>query len=126
MSRTFRRKNYEDTQGNSSDRCGRKTAGYYTQDDWGKVYREDDTSWWYVYNYTYREPTERERDEEFWRIHGDTNCSWYWNNPSPWVRQYCQKQQRQKARQELSKFYKDTEYEPIIEERRNMSWWYWL
>lgn len=122
MSRTYRRKNYEDTQGTSWDRKGRKINGYYTEYDYKSYWEDGEYYWWYEY----RPMTEEEIKWQFLRDHGETNSHWAHNNPGPWVRQHCQKQQRQKARQELSKFYKDTDYEPIIEDRRNLSWWYWL
>lgn len=126
MSRTYRRKNYEDTQGSSWARHGRKTNGYYTYEDYISYWREFDDGYSYRRYYEYRPMTKDEIKWQWLLDHGETNSSWARNNPTPWIRQYCQKQQRQKARQELCKFFKDEEYEPIIEDRRNTSWWYWL
>lgn len=127
MSRTFRRKNYEDTQGTSWDRQGRKTNGYYTEYERSLVRRETDEGYYWIWTeYTYRPMT---KDEIKWRYlhdHGETNSHWARNNPGPWVRQLCQKVQRQQARRELHKYRNNPDYEPIIESRRNKEWWYWL
>ena len=70
--------------------------------------------------------TKDELKWQFLRDHGETRSNWSRDNPGVWLRRNLQKRQRQKARQEISKFLKHEEYEPIIESRRDKSWWYWL
>jgi hypothetical protein len=126
MSRTYRRKNYEDTQGTSWDRHGRKIGGYYTYYDYINYWRECADGYYRRGYSEYRPMTEDEANWQWLRDHGETNSHWRRDNPGPWLRRNLQKRQRQKARQEISKFLKHEEYEPIIESRRDKSWWYWL
>lgn len=126
MSRTIRRKNYEDTQGGSWARNGRKTAGYYTQKDLTRHWMDGGDYYYWVFDHDFRVPTDREYGEDYWKLHGDTNSHWAYDNPGAWWRRDLQKSQRQKGRQEIHKFMRNEEYEPIIESRRDKSWWYWL
>lgn len=122
MSRTYRRKNYEDTQGCSWSRKGRKINGYYTEYEYHSCWEDGEYYWWYEY----RPMTKEEAVWQWLRDHGETNSNWARDNPGVWLRRNLQKRQRQKARQEIIKFLKHEEYEPIIESRRDKSWWYWL
>ena len=122
MSKTFRRKGYECTQGRSYHRRGRKTAGFYTMKDgywWGKhsFAGEDSIA-------TFREPTRQEYYEEFWRIHGDTGGRNYWS-PGRYYRETRQTQNRSINKQELCKWWKDEDYEPMFEANPRSHLWDW-
>lgn len=122
MSKTFRRKGYEYTQGRSYHRRGRKTAGFYTMKDgywWGKhsFAGEDSIA-------TFRKPTRREYYEEFWRIHGDTGGRNYWS-PGRYYRETRQTQNRSINKQELCKWWKDEDYEPMFEANPRSHLWDW-
>lgn len=122
MSKTFRRKGYEDTQGRSYHRQGRKTAGFYTVQDghwWGKRSLVGEVS-----IATFREPTRQEYYEEYWRIHGDTGGRNYWS-PGRYYRKTRQAQNRSINKQELCKWWKDEDYEPMFEANPRSHLWDW-
>ena len=122
MSKTFRRKGYEDTKGRSYDRRGRKTAGFYTEQDghwWGRsAYRSE------INIAVFREPTRQEYYEEFWRIHGDTGGRNYWS-PGRYYREIRQTENRSINKQELCKWLKNEEYEPLFEANPRSHLWDW-
>lgn len=117
MARTFRRKNYEDTQGTSWDRQGRKIAGFYTEKDWIPGGRG------YIGFYQFREPTDREKSKKFWELHGDINTHWYWNNPGPNHKKWRNKTERQLAKLELIKFFNNEEHEVQLNPRKSRKIW---
>lgn len=123
MSRTYRRKNYEATQGTSWDRRGDKIAGYYTVCEWNYKLHESIEGYSYRQNYTYREPTEHEYGKEYWRVHGDANHSMCWNNPGKWFRNYEQNRQRQHDRRELHEFYTNPDYEVMVYDSYPLPYW---
>ena len=124
MSKTFRRKGYENTQGRSYARRGRKTAGFYTVCDgywWGRRYMNRDTG---SNMPIFREPTYVEYRKEFWRIHGDTGGRNYWS-PSRYYRETRQTENRSINKRELIKWLKNDEYEPMFEANPRSHYWDW-
>ena len=122
MSKTFRRKGYEDTKGRSYDRRGRKTAGFYTKQDgrwWGRSAHRSE-----INIAVFREPTRQEYYEEFWRIHGDTGGRNYWS-PGRYYREIRQTENRSINKQELCKWLKNEEYEPLFEANPRSHMWDW-
>ena len=122
MSKTFRRKGYEDTKGRSYDRRGRKTAGFYTKQDghwWGRSAHRSE-----INIAVFREPTRQEYYEEFWRIHGDTGGRNYWS-PGRYYRKIRQTENRSINKQELCKWLKNEEYEPLFEANPRSHLWDW-
>lgn len=110
MSRTFRRKNYENQCGKHA---GSKIAGFYTV-------------WEYVsWNlYVYREPTEQEYYDEYWRVHGESRNANAWT-PSRWFRDQRQKHLRTQCKQQIHKFMKNPEHEVICEANPRSHYWDW-
>jgi hypothetical protein len=108
MSRTFRRKNYEDTQGSSWRRKCRKVNGYYTEIDL------DYKTWlWYG-----KVPDKRELYKLFKRAHGESSTHWR-RGPSPWFRTNEQAKLRMQVKGELARFVKcPEEHEVIISYKR--------
>jgi hypothetical protein len=114
MSRTYRRKGYEDTQGTSWDRRGRKTAGYYTKTDWN----------WNTGEQIYSIPNKRDSFRLFWWAHGDHGWS-FWVAPGEY-RTLWMKRNRSFNKQELVRWLKTPEdYEPLFEHKIRGSWWEW-
>jgi hypothetical protein len=116
MSRTIRRKNYEEANNTSWDRKGRKTAGFYTEYDYArdKYGRITSENW-------YREPTK----QELWRAkrfaHSDNKPNVF--SGSKEHRRNRMKQNRMITKSELFKFFKDFDYEPMVEvEPRSCAW----
>lgn len=110
MSRTFRKKGYELE--NITDKDGTKVAGFYTMEV---------TKHGYEYNWRhglsgfqkyYRKPTRQEHNKEYYRIHGETECS------DSEFRQFvlgkATKKSRMTARKQLKLFMLDDEYEVIL------------
>ena len=127
MSKTFRRKNYEDTQGASWDRGGRKRYGYYAQHDyvcsvWNATTNEYvSEGYWY-----YREATTAEMIKEFWRVHGESRSAQEWS-PGRDYRKIRNKENRSITRHELFKFMKNPdEYEPMVEANPRDCHWDWI
>ena len=114
MSRTFRRKGYEKTQGTTWDRKGDKFAGFYTE------YDLDRTQNWLC---IYREPTKQEYYKEYWRVHGDHHRN-YWS-PSHVYREARMRQNRSINKEEIIKWIKDDEYEPLTEANPRSCLWDW-
>lgn len=118
MSRTFRRKNYEETQGRSWNRRGRKTAGYYTQWD----HNSHRSNWADV---TYRQPTREEYLKEYLRLHCESKHANYWG-PGKGYKQFRMEQNRRINKQELINWMKyPDDYEPMVEEEPRSHWWDW-
>jgi hypothetical protein len=117
MSRTYRRKNYEQAQNTSWDRYGNKVAGYYTESDgdWWKFSRE---------MRTFRVPTLQEYYHEYWRIHGESRNANYWS-PGKWYRLNRMKENRSINKQELARWIKNEEYEPLFEDNPRSCLWDW-
>lgn len=123
MSRTFRRKNYEDVRGRSWDRAGRKTAGFYTHRDCNTQRRFGCTGYFKCV-WTYRPMTKREWDKEHRRIHGESHQN-YWGPGRPY-KQYRMEENRVINKAELVKWKKyPDDYEPMFEEEPRSHWWDW-
>jgi len=124
MSKTFRRKGYEDTQRASWDRRGNKTAGYYTERDgywYGRQGIDRDTG---SNMPIFRKPTRLEYFEEYWRIHGDAGGRNYWT-PGRYYRETRQVENRSINKRELCKWLKNDEYEPLFEANPRSHLWDW-
>ena len=115
MSRTFRRKGYEKTQGSSWAHRGDKVAGYYTQSS-----REWEVNFGF---WVYREPTRQEYYSKYWRIHGDNHTNEY--TPNKWYRKFRMRQNRQINRGELYKYMTRIDYEPLTQAEPISHWWDW-
>lgn len=143
MSRTIRRKNIEDTYGNSWNRRGRKAGGFYsTYDDrkpvkvrWtkrtqyeedGMIFVECRTGWTWKYDCpVYRPMTDQERNERFWNLHGESSSANAWT-PCRWFRQNRERELRTHNKQELIKYMKNPEnYEPMVFEEPMSHYWDW-
>lgn len=121
MCRTFRRKNYEDTKGNSWSRRGRKTFGYYTESGWKEVgFKEC----WNRGNTFYRVPTQQEYYKEYYRVHGDNHRSQW--SPGKWFRKTKHAENKTLNNSELSKWMKNPDgYEPVFEANPRSNLWDW-
>lgn len=113
MSRTYRRKNIEDTLGSSWDRRGRKYAGFDTICDryWDGTF-------------SVRERTEREKFDFWYWLHGESRS----NNertPNRWYRQRRCRQGRRYSKRELQKFLRDENYEPMANDKDLPHGWDW-
>lgn len=116
MSRTFRRKNYEHEQG--ANRYYKwKVAGYYTQVDC--IWHEE--GW---FEYVYREPTEEEYYRDYWALHGESKSANSWT-PSREFRKRRMGENRMINKTELSKWFKNVDYDPIFEENPRSHYWDW-
>lgn len=116
MSRTFRRKNYERAQGDSWSRSGDKIAGYYTK----REYVRTSHGW----AWTYRAPTEHEKNKQWVRVHADHGGANEWS-PGWWYRNSRMRQNRSITRQELHRWTRDADYEPMVEEEPRSCLWDW-
>ena len=111
MSRTFRRKDYETKR---ISRPGSKVAGYYTvQEGW----------WGYGRVATFREPTRQEYFEEYWKLHGDNHRNDY--SPSRNYREIRQSENRSINKEELCKWMKNPDHDPLFEANPRSHWWDW-
>lgn len=111
MSRTFRRKGYEEA--NMSWKSGTKVAGFYTECD--VVFTKVVKGWFIYYKHAevYRKPTRQEHNKEYWRIHSD-------NHPNQWCpgtffRKPANKWNRAFNKNELFKYTKNNDYECLFE-----------
>ena len=120
MSRTYRRKNYEAENQTSWHRRGSKIAGFYTVIDheWSVV---DDV--WHL-THTLREPTAEELKRKRYTAHGESR---HGNDRSPgiWYRNNRMRQNRRLTRQELSRFMRFDDYEPMVEREPRSCLWDW-
>ena len=73
MSRTFRRKGWEATKGNSWSVAGRKVNGYYTT--WNNIVK---TGNGHEGVKVYVPYTRQEENAEYWRIHGESKHNNAW------------------------------------------------
>lgn len=113
MSRTFRRKGYEAKQGSIQ---GGKVAGYYTIKEGG----------WWRWNkkpVLFREPTRQEYYEQFWKLHGDSHRNQW--SPGRSYREGRQVENQSINKQELCKWLKDADYEPVFEANPRSCLWDW-
>ena len=124
MSRTFRRKNYEDTQRSSWDNSGRRTAGFYTQ--YGLEY-EHYLSWegepGLIVTIENRAPTREEYYKKFWYNHGDLGANR--RGPGKMYRRYRNRENRRINNQELHRWARRDNYEPMCESKARDCWWDW-
>lgn len=139
MSRTFRRKNIEQTWGK---RAGSKSGGFYTTYDdesvkvrWtcrrsyeedGLIFVECKTGWtWKRSCPRYRPMTEQERNKKYRWLHGESKHANAWT-PARWFRQNREGELRSHNKQELVKYMKDPEnYEPMVFEEPFSHMWDW-
>lgn len=142
MSRTYRRKNIEDTYGGSWARKGRKSGGFYSTYDnefvkvrytSRKTYEEDGwtfveckTVWTWKHSCPiYRPMTERERNDRYRQLHGESRNANEWS-PGKWYRKNREAEHRSKSKQEIIRWMKNPEeYEPIISDDPRSHWWDW-
>lgn len=122
MSRTFRRKGYEEA--NMTWKDGTKVAGFYTTCDVEYVRYTEDGTKKLEYLYTYRKPTRQEHNKEYWRIHGESNNANYWS-PGRWYRNNRMKENRMLTKTELFKYMKDADYEVMVEANPRSCLWDW-
>jgi hypothetical protein len=116
MSRTFRKKNYEVENHTSWDTKGKKIAGFYTE----RTLHYEHGGFWYTYDI----PTKQQYVDSYWKIHGESRSG---NSVSPGkeYRRNRMKENRAITRQELAKFFKNTEYEVMAETNPRSCWWDW-
>lgn len=118
MSRTYRRKNYKETQNTSWDRRGRKTALEYTE-----------CNFWHYWIKSIDGPEIREMTpEEKWK----QDRYWYHDNKSgvfsvpSWFCNLHERKLRQYNRRELHRFMSREDYEPMcIAGPGDASWDWW-
>lgn len=119
MSRTFRRKGYEQTKGSSWAREGNSVAGYYTQYEYDWVIENGD----YVRYAIWRKPTKREYDSKYWDLHSD-NHQGRWS-VKRWWRNSEQRKERRFNEKELFRWDFREDYEPMFKNNEDNSLWYW-
>jgi hypothetical protein len=119
MSRTYRRKGYEQTQNGSWGRLFRKTNGYYTKVDHLYFLDEETDSW--SYQISARIPTKWELWKEVRWAHGDDHQGS--RSPNWWYRHHRMKENRNINNRELHKWITRVDYEPMFEDNpRDCSW----
>ena len=118
MSRTFRRKDYEQENNTSWDRKGKKIGGQYAEYDFECYYAIG--RFHYGQN-IYREPTEKEYNKAYWKIHSDGR--FWFSGPAKWFRQHQMHQSRMSDKTELRKYFLDTEYEPMCSHKVIADYW---
>ena len=121
MSRTFRRKGYEEANMNWKD--GTKVAGFYTETDWHFIITEEISVFFNSYK-THRKPTRQEHNKEYWRIHGESQSASTWS-PNRFHRLYRMKENRMLTKGELFRYMKDTDYEVMVEASPRSCLWDW-
>ena len=105
MSRTIRRKNYENENRTSWDNQGRKLFGFYTVS-----YYEINSDG--RLNCLYRAPTDTEYCNAFHKNHSD-HGHYRYSNPAKWYRKFKIKKYRQGDKREIRKFMIDKNHEPM-------------
>ena len=120
MSRTFRRKNWEKQQTHTWGRQGNKTAGYYTVQD----YVRDENGRWIFGLYEYRAPSKHEHGKRYWGIHGESSHANEWS-PGKWYRHNRMRENRSINRQEIQKWIRNADYEPLTEANPRDCKWDW-
>lgn len=128
MSRTYRRKNYEDTKRTSWDNRGRKQSGYYNEPLWGTRYEWSEMyQAWHGWNVRTGQTIPLDDHEfyrQYWRLHGDGMKNW--DGPNKGWRKYCNKRLRCDGRREMHKYATLEDYEPIFKTRdQAFDWWYY-
>lgn len=110
MSRTFRRKGYEKTVANQ---MGHKVNGYYTEWEWVGCSL-----------IVFRPMTEREKNKEYWRVHGESKHRNAWS-PGRNYRKTYQDQHRTREKQELSRCLNSSQYDPVFYPKPSSCWYDW-
>lgn len=113
MSRTFRRKGYEKTCNSS------KRQRYYT-----KIKYDADPKNGFMhptYEYVKRPPTKVEYYKDYWKLHGDNNQG-IWNLHKI-TRHNRMMQNRRINKNEICKWIKNEEYEPLTEDNPRSNAW---
>jgi hypothetical protein len=152
MGKTYRRKNYEDTRGNSWDRQGRKVNGYYTTYDQVVIgtykmtrtevvkkqirhYHPDGPYWVYkeyqqtytyevpIYQKFYRPMTTAERIATYKWDHCDQKSNR--RSPGRMYRKSTVEKNRRQQNREVQKFMANPDYEPMFENRTRDKWMDW-
>lgn len=130
MSRTYRRKGFEDSKRSSWNNRGRRQAGFYNTEvvlmeyDYvspytGKTYQHQ------LVDYMSFVPlSDQEFYKEYWNIHGD-KCGWKDRHTSKWIRKVLEKELRQHSRQQIHKFVRNDDYEVVISKVDRKSGWYY-
>lgn len=126
MSRTYRRKGYEDTLGNSYDRKGRKTASVYTIfDGYGVLCPSRWGGYAYRWIRVYREPTKTELYKRVKWYHGESRHA-NERSPSRDYRKARMVENRNINKRELINWTKHPDdYEPLWEANPRSHWWDW-
>jgi hypothetical protein len=121
MSRTFRRKNYEKI---DSGNRGSKIAGYFTKSELIS-HKPDPKRGFHKFSYeiTYRAPTKREHDKDYWRLHADNHVNGW--SPSRFYRQNRMNENKTINKEEINKWVKDKDYEPLTENNPRPCGWDW-
>lgn len=121
MSRTFRRKGYEEA--NMPWKEGTKTAGFYTETDWYSVKNKDGSRNMWANYAAYRKPTRDEHNKAYWSIHSDNHPNAW--SPGRWYRNNRMKENRMLTKTELFKYMKNTDYEVMVEANPRSCLWDW-
>lgn len=117
MSRTFRRKNFERT---CRKRHGSKTGGFYTT--WDKVIETGNGHGGYV---LYRALTVAEKNQEYWRVHGESKHHNAWS-PSRFYRKKYTPRRKHWNRMEMVRYSSDPQnYDPQFLVSDQSCWWDW-
>lgn len=118
MSRTIRRKNYENQCGGSWNASGRKLNGVYQI----REYVRTPNGYW---QQSYRAPRTKREHFEVWRtLHGESSHANAWS-PSRYFRQFRMSENRMINKTELAKWLSNSEYEPLFECEPRSHLWDW-
>lgn len=120
MSKTYRRKNFEAEEQGSWRRQGRKIAGFYAVTGWRHTIVDGELE----SVYEMRAPTPEEFKRKRYWAHGESRHS-NDRSPSHWYRNNRMRQNRALTRQELARFVKYEEYEPMVECEPRSCLWDW-
>lgn len=115
MSKTYRRKNYEQTQNSSWDRAGKKKFGIHAT--------------WNYDNYpdliqVYRVKTKQEQIKAYIRTHCDGDHFKYSNVPG-WFCNIYERGFRQANKREILKYIRQEDYEPMCSANPRDLMWDW-
>lgn len=131
MSRTIRRKNYEETRNSSWHRAGKKVNGIYTYEDrqWSFMGIYESIICGEVYEFkkfsrmdVYRPMTKEERIDHDKRIYRDRKR---YGVPHWYVNLYFEQPLRQYNKRELQKYSRNEDYEPMCLARSRDAMWDW-
>lgn len=94
--------------------------------DWGKVEFEDRNGQTWEYFGCYRlDPKSKEGRKALAQFHSDKKDRvMIWNGPSWYHREFSQKPYRTRAKKEIFRFFKNPEYEVIIENKPPREYWW--